>query len=88
METTGQQIFKRLSGQVANVGSAISGVKHGIDDMKKEAEKASKEAQMKERALESAQNQIDSKAELNQGIEQRIEQVQAPQAEVEVGGNK
>ena len=88
METTAQQIFKRLTGQVANVGSAISSVKHGVEDMKKEAEKASAsssksqnqqtqqvntDAQMRDRALESAQNQIDNHAQQNADYQQRLQ---------------
>ena len=95
METTGQQIFKRLSGQVANVGSAISGVKHGIEDMKKEAERAqaSKQAEMRERALQSGQNEIDAKVEQNTGFQDReamINNQQAPQVEPQAmeGGKK
>ena len=83
MEITGQQIFKRLSGQVANVGSVLGNVKHGIEDMKKEAEKASQQQQMKERALESAQNEIDSKKDQNVGWQDRQAAVSAPQAEMQ-----
>ena len=121
METTGQQIFKRLSGQVANVGGAISGVKHGIEDMKKEADNAKKSAYeqkynearlanmqaktdytkarteslmskqelMRDRALQSGQNEINSKLEQNTGFQDREAMInnQTETTQIE-GGNK
>lgn len=91
METTGQQIFKRLSGQVANVGSVIGGVKHGIDDMKKEADKANANIQVQQQANQNAQSEIESKQFQNAEFQSRLEGVSNPQVEqpqVETTGGK
>lgn len=69
METTGQQIFKRLSGQVANVGSVIGNVKHGIEDMKK--------------ANQAAQAEIESRQVQKQDFQDRLEGVSNPETKVE-----
>ena len=95
METTALEIMKKLSGQVSNLGGAISGVKHGIEDMKKEAEKANqnKNIQTQQLANQNSQQEVESKQFQSEGFKSRIESASAPQAEPQVeskmeGGNK
>ena len=89
METTGQNIFKKLSGFGAAVGVTASQISKGAEDMKKSGEKAqaeaqansssaSKEAQMREKGLQETQKTIDLKAEQNRDIAQRNEEIRNP----------
>lgn len=81
METTGQEIFKKLSGQVSNLGGVISGIKHGIDDMKKEADKANANIQAQQQANQNAKTEVESKQFQNAEFQNRLEGMQNPQTE-------
>ena len=87
METTGQQIFKRLSGQVANVGSVIGNVKHGIEDMKKANQAAQAEIESRQVQKQDFQDRLEATSNPQVEQTQQVEQPQTP-VEAEVKGGK
>ena len=89
METTGQEIFKRLSGQVANLGGVIGNIKHGIEDMKKANQNAAAEIESRQVQKQEFQNRLEgvSNPELKVETQQQVQQPQA-QVEAEVKGGK
>ena len=86
METTGQSIMKKLSGEaMAGVGTGVR-IAKAFEDMAEKGKEASaqnqgstsqtnKEAEMKQKALSQAQNKIDNKAQQNRDTMKRIEEV-------------
>ena len=85
METTGQSIMKKLSGEAAAGVATGVRIAKAFEDMSKKGEdataqeqvssEASKEAMMKEKALRETQNKIDSKVQQNRDIKKRFEEV-------------
>lgn len=88
METTALEIMKKLSGQVSNLGGAIGSVKHGIEDMKKEADKANANIQVQQQANQNAKSEIESKQFQNAEFQSRLEGVSNPEPQVEIAGGK
>ena len=81
METTGHEIFKKLSGQVSNIGGVISGVKHGIEDMKKSADQAAANKNIDVARQAEANKVSTEKVEAirtqNENFSQRAEEIKA-----------